>query len=288
MTTTTESNTNKNTRSNHQLVAPVITADATLDPRYDFYIVDATAGPVTLTLEKAVENLREKTITRLDQSGNQITIAPAAGDTIDDYQGVSIAELQCATDSVKIKAYDTTKWIVTADYERMEFLTNEKIVPPSTCVFSNVIENPPGGASGIPWVSLAPHCATTIELKQAGSVAGVFSMDFLGNNSSVLPTLTPWGRWPTWYTNREAGSANMEFAVFNNGVFLERLAQGVQVPDPILTIPYKIDLPAGTNNIELRIKVWWAGLAMPVASNGVPIRLATCQSDTIILGAQKI
>lgn len=113
-----ETNQAKNSRSIHEQVHPIITANITLDPRYDHFFVDASAGPIVITLEDAQYNLRAKYIKKVDNTGNTVTIAPAATDTIEDYDGTGSATLRCPDDSISIKADSATNWKVVSDYKK--------------------------------------------------------------------------------------------------------------------------------------------------------------------------
>jgi len=62
----------------------LITSDTTIDATYDAIEVDASGGPVTITLPLAAANASQFDVKKIDSSANTVTIDPNGTETIDD------------------------------------------------------------------------------------------------------------------------------------------------------------------------------------------------------------
>jgi hypothetical protein len=80
-------------------VATVVTADTILDASYQYWLVDASTGDVTLTLPSASQWSMQIYIKRLDASANRVAVYAAGDDTIEDRVRIHL-ESQYATASL--------------------------------------------------------------------------------------------------------------------------------------------------------------------------------------------
>ncbi len=62
----------------------LITSDTTIDATYDAIEVDASNGPVTITLPAAATLASQFDVKKIDSTTNTVTVAAASGETIDD------------------------------------------------------------------------------------------------------------------------------------------------------------------------------------------------------------
>jgi hypothetical protein len=96
---------------NGQSAYPIITktANYTVSVVDDTILVDATAGPVTITLIPAAWTPNTYTVKKIDSTANAVTVAAHAGDTID---GAATVSLTTQYQHVKVVpgGGNTTKW----------------------------------------------------------------------------------------------------------------------------------------------------------------------------------
>lgn len=67
-----------------------VTNNYTVQPGIDFVAVDASAGPVNITMPPAADGERKIHVKKIDASANKVTVLPDGADTIDSYTGFDI------------------------------------------------------------------------------------------------------------------------------------------------------------------------------------------------------
>lgn len=85
------------------------TGDYTMRTTDYTLVVDASAGPVTITLPSAADTSGPYGVKKTDDSVNFVTVAPPSGETID--RDASF-DLECQDESVTVEPDGTNWWIV--------------------------------------------------------------------------------------------------------------------------------------------------------------------------------
>lgn len=67
-----------------------VSNDYTVESHIDFIAVDASAGPVTITMPPAADGERKIHVKKIDASANKVTVAPDGTDTVDGFTGFDI------------------------------------------------------------------------------------------------------------------------------------------------------------------------------------------------------
>ncbi len=81
--------------------ATIVTASRDVTLLDEVLLVDATDGPITVTLLVAAESTRELTVIKIDASANAVTVAAQTGQTI---SGSATHALAAQWDFVKVQA----------------------------------------------------------------------------------------------------------------------------------------------------------------------------------------
>lgn len=88
-------------------VSPIVSASETITKEYMVYPVDATSGPVTITLPSADKNVTPMSVVKIDSSGNAVTVSTNGSDTI---KGSSTRTLSSQWDSVYLIPDEISSW----------------------------------------------------------------------------------------------------------------------------------------------------------------------------------
>lgn len=91
-----------------------ITSSQNIDFGYEYQIIDATSGNLTLSLPQIPYDGIWTTFTRIDNSSNTVSIVPYSGDNIMGLSSLPLYELS----NITLSSWGANRWILTDGYTK--------------------------------------------------------------------------------------------------------------------------------------------------------------------------